>query len=249
MSETVTSPNGTTSNGYTNETFPSELAKKKLVKKQVLYAAIKKKVWLAGHLTTIVFGAISVLFQVLWLPNRYYINSISYRLTLIGSMVALAATFSHKFGLRSIPPTTTLMSHQNFQYLILAIVWCFTFKSVFKLLPFLLIAILQISDEFKVDLVLKEQDFLASLIAYDELVLMIYLLLRTLLFRNTSGFQLTLFILFYWLRILYNKETGNLFRAIIERLDGKVQGIKNPKVLKAWNKSKAYLESKEKSQH
>ncbi|CAH2352274.1 uncharacterized membrane protein [[Candida] railenensis] len=249
MSETITSPNGTTSNGYTNETFPTEFAKKKLIKKQVSHAAIKKKAWLAGHLTTIVFGSIAIIFQALWLPNKYYISSISYRLTLIGAMVALAATFSHKFGLRSLPSTPTLMSHQNFQYLILSIVWCFTFKSVFKLLPFLLIAILHVSEEFKVDIVLKEQDFLASLIAYDELVLIVYLLLRTLLFRNTSGFQLTLFISFYWLRILYNKETGNLFRALIERLDGKVQGVKNPKVLKAWNKSKAYLKSKEATQH
>ena len=80
-----------------------------------------------------------------------------------------------------------------------------------------------------------------SLRAYDELLLVVYLLLRTLFFRNTSGYQLTIFLVFYWLRILYNKETTNLFQTIIERLDGKVCNVKNPKVQHYWYKIKTFV--------
>lgn len=218
--------------------------KQKLVRKQKSANPIKYKIWLAGHLSCIVFGTISFVFQVLWLPNKFYINSISYRLSLLGSIAALLATVSHKFGLSYLPPTTTLIAQQNFQFMILANVWLFTFKSVFKILPFYLIAILQISDHKKIEPVRKQQQFLASLIAYNELVFIVYLLLRTLFFRGTSGFQLLIFLVFYWLRILYNPETGHLFEVLIQRLDGKVQNTKNDKVLYYWNKTKLIVERK-----
>lgn len=229
----------------TNRTFPSDYAKRRLVKKQPLHENIKKMVWLTGHISVVVFGLISILFQVLWLPNKWYLNSICYRLALIGAMAALAATASHKFGLRNLPSISALLAHQNFQYLVLAAAWCVTFKSVFKLLPYLLLSILQLSLLKHVSVVLKQLEFLASVIAYNELLLIAYLLLRTLFFRNTSGYQLVLVVTFYWLRILFNKETGNLFRSIMQKLDARVTSLENEKVTKVWKKSKAYLESKE----
>lgn len=229
----------------TNKTFPADYAKRRLVKKQPLHENIKKMVWLAGHISVVVFGLITILFQVLWLPNRWYINSICYRLALVGAMAALAATASHKFGLRNLPSISALLAHQNFQYLVLAAAWCVTFKSVFKLLPYFLLSILQLSLLKDVSVVLRQLEFLASVIAYDELFLIGYLLLRTLFFRNTSGYQLVLVVTFYWLRILFNKETGNLFRSIMQKLDTRVTSFKNEKVTKVWKKSKAYLESKE----
>ncbi|ABN67884.1 predicted protein [Scheffersomyces stipitis CBS 6054] len=220
------------------------IKRKKLVKKVAQPNKLKFLIWQAGHASTLVFGTISLLFQVLWLPNKYYINSISYRLALAGSIAALTATFSHKFGLHYLPSTSTLISYQNFQYLILAVVWLFTFKSIFKIIPFFLISLLHLAKQKNIEPVLKESGLLASIIAYDELVLIVYLLLRTLLFRRSAGFQLTLFLLFYWLRILYNKETQNLFSAVIERLDGKLSQVKNPKVQHYWQKTKAFLEQK-----
>ena len=56
----------------------------------------------SGAYFNVSFGSISFIFQILWLPNYYYINSISYRLGLIGSIAALTATFSHKFGLHNL---------------------------------------------------------------------------------------------------------------------------------------------------
>ncbi|KAI5954454.1 hypothetical protein KGF54_002229 [Candida jiufengensis] len=219
--------------------------KKKLVRKAPDSSALKYKLWLTGHLMALGFGSISFLFQILWLPNIWYINSISYRLSLIGSMLAFTATFSHKFGLHFLPPIASLLSHQNFQYLILAFVWCFTFKSIFKIIPLWLISLLHMGKLKNISFILKESSFLASFIAYDELVLIVYLLLRTLFFRNASGYQLSLFLVFYWLRILYNKETGNLFGAIVERLDGRMTELKNPKVKHYWYKIKEFIKEKQ----
>ncbi|KAK6201486.1 uncharacterized protein RJT21DRAFT_120546 [Scheffersomyces amazonensis] len=233
----------------TNETVPKSEKKKRLVRKTNSTNPIKLKIWLAGHAVTVGFGVISLLFQILFLPNFYYINTISYRLSLLGAVAALTATFSHVFGLEYLPAFSTLVSHQNFQYLILASVWIFTFKSIFKIIPYVLISLLQISKHLNIEPVLKEKALLATVIAYDELVLIAYLLLRTLFFRGSSGYQLTIFLVFYWLRILYNKETRVLFETIVERLDGKVSKIENPKVQHVWTRTKQFLDAKEHDNH
>ncbi|EGV64670.1 hypothetical protein PSN45_005009 [Yamadazyma tenuis] len=230
-----------------SEIAPSAPKKKKLVRKQKEASPLKYKLWLGGHAVAIAFGSISFIFQLLWLPNKWYINSIAYRLSLLGSIVALLATLSHKYGLHYLPPSSTLMASQNFQFIVLGLVWLFTFKSVLKILPFFLIAILQLGSHKNISAVTEHSPFVASVIAYNELVLIVYLLLRTLLFRGTSGFQLVLFLLFYWLRILYNPETSNLFKAIIGRADGKISGVKNEKVAHYWEKTKLILEQKTES--
>lgn len=238
-------PNNEESAPVTNETVKPKDRKQRLVRKQSGPNPIKYKLWLVGHLSTLVFGSISFVFQILWLPNYYYINSIAYRFALFGAITALTATLSHKFGLKFLPPFSALIAQQNIQYLILAQIYIFTFKSVFKIIPYYLIALLQISAHKKINVVLKQSSLLASIIAYDELFLILYLALRTICFRNTSGYQFAAFAIFYWLRILYNKETGNLFKAIVERLDGKVSGIKNEKVTHVWDKFKNHLNQKQ----
>ena len=230
----------------TNTTVAPEHKKKKLVKKQAGANPLKYKAWAAGHMCTIAFGVITFFFQVFLLPNKWYINSICYRLALIGSMVALTATFSHKFGIKNLPPFATLIAQQNFQYLVLAIIWCFTFKSIFKIIPYFLISTLQLAAHKNIEAVSKHLSELAFFIAYDELFLIVYLFLRTLFFRNTSGYQLSAFLFFYWLRILYNRETGNLFRSIVMRVDGKVtSSTENEKVLHYWSKIKKFLDAKQ----
>lgn len=231
----------------TNRTVSPEHHKRKLIRKLSGPSPLKHTLWLAGHGASLGFGLVTVLFLVLRLQNRFYISTIAYRLLLLGLVVALTATMSHKFGLRFLPPMTALVAHQNFQYLILAVIWLFSFKSVFKLIPYFLISLLQLAAHKKVDVILKLAPLLASVIAFDELFLIVYLALRTVLFRSTAGYQLTAFLVFYWLRILYNKETTNLFGALVERLDGKVGGVKNEQVQHIWNRTKMFIREKQES--
>lgn len=234
---------------HTNETVPPEYRKKKLVKKGANSSALKHKLWLAGHVLCLSCGVLSCLWLLLRLPNRFYIGSIIYRLGLIGGAMSFSSTFAHKFGLELTPPITSLIAHENFQYMILSIVWMVTFKSVFKLIPFVLISTLHLALFKDIKPVLEHSTILSSIIAYDELILIVYLLLRTLFFRNASGFQLVIFLQFYWLRILYNKETMNMFAFLIENLDGTVSKSKNEKVLHAWEKVKKFLDEKQSSGH
>lgn len=219
--------------------------RKKLVRKKKGPNPLKYKAWFFGHVSCIVFGSISFMFQIFWLPNKFYINSICYRISLFGAMISLMATVSHKFGFDYLPPSSSLLAQQNFQFLLLAVAWLMTFKSIFKLLPYYLISVLQLGSHKNIDAIQKQEDVLASLIAYDELFLIGYLLLRTIFFRGSSGFQLVLYGIFYWLRILFNKETSNLFMVIISRLDGKVKSkVKHEKFLYYWNKTRMILEEK-----
>ncbi|EGW34054.1 uncharacterized protein SPAPADRAFT_59476 [Spathaspora passalidarum NRRL Y-27907] len=221
------------------------MKKRKLVRCNKTTNPLKFKIWQVGHFLTLGFGSISLLFQFFWLPNKYYINSICYRLTFIGAIMAMLATFSKKFGLRYLPSPASMLSQQNFQYLILAAVWIVSFKSVFKIIPFYLLSILHIGNWKEVSIIQKESEFISSLIAYDELLLIVYLLLRTIFFRGGSGFQLVLFLIFYWLRILYNKETRRLFGAIIERLDYEMSKVKNEKVSHYWKKIKLSIQDRQ----
>lgn len=231
-------------NGPTNDTVQPDLRKRKLVRKQNKPPKVKYYLWLGGHLLSIVFGIVTFVWQTLWLKNVYYINSISYRLALLGASMALVATMSHKFGLRFLPHFPSLLAQLNFQYLVLAVIWCFTFKSIFKILPLFLISVLQLAEHKKIAVVQKQSDFLASIIGFSELFLVVYLLLRTIFFRQTSGFQLAVVLIFLWLRILFDDDTANMFAYLVEKLDGKVSTVKNEKVLKIWKKVKAFLEEK-----
>lgn len=229
----------------TNETVPAEQRLKKLRKKAKGPNPSKRKIWATGHFLTFIFGSISILFQFIHC-NAFYINSISYRLTLIGAIASLSTTTSRRFGLSFLPPIGSLLAYQNFQYIILALIWLVTFKSIFKIIPFYIVAFLHIGSHYDIKSILAYDKTLADVIAFDELILIVYLLLRTLFFKNSSGFQLLAFFIFYWLRILYNKETTTLFLTIIDKLDYYVKDIKNEKFQKYWGRGKYMMRERQK---
>lgn len=231
--------------GATNRMVEPDYRKRKLVKKIGGQSKTKYYVWLGGHATSLVFGTVTLIFQIFWLPNVYYINSISYRLCLLGATTAFLATMSHKFGLHYLPPFTTLLVQHNFQYLILAIIWCFTFKSILKILPLYLISLLQLSEHKKVSFIQKHSDSIGSFIGFTELLLMAYLLLRTIAFRSTSGYQFAIMSIFLWLRILFDPDTARMFAYVVDKADSKISTVKNEKVTKAWGKAKKFLHEKQ----
>lgn len=231
-------------NHTTNRKEDPEHRKRKLVLKHSTASKLKYNIWLSGHIACVAFGLLSYIHSILWLPNKWYIGSIIYRLCLYGGCAALTATLSHKFGLHYLPPFTTLMAQNNFQYLVLCSIWSLTFRSVFKLTPMFLISLLQLSDHFKVDAVLKHLDQIGGFIGFSELILLVYLLLRTIFFRGTSGYQLAVMLSFIWLRILFDKPTAQMFAYVIDKADAKVSQVKNPKVQKFWPKIKAFIDEK-----
>lgn len=216
----------------------------RLVKKDVNRAALKHKVWLSGHSACAVFGILYFLCRVLRIRNRFYMVSIIYEISLFGAIAALTMTLSHEFGMNSLPSLSVLATQQNLQYLFLGIVWVFSFESILKLIPYVLISILQLARYKNITAINKVLGDVAMVVAHSELVVILYLFLRTIVFRGASGFQLVAFLVFYWLRILFNKETKNLLNSLINLLDDKVQSVNNPKVQKAWTKIKMLLKEK-----
>lgn len=227
-----------------NETVQPNLRKRKLVRKQGGPSKLNYTLWVTGHSLSIVFGLVFIVWQVLFFRDYYHLKGISYRLGLGGAALAYFATMSHKFGLRYLPQFPALLAQLNFQYLVLVTVGCFTFKTIFKILPIFLISVLQIARHKKISFVLKHANFLATVIAFNEIILLAYLLLRTLFFRQTSGFQLVLVLYFMWMRVMFDEATTELFGYVIDKLDTKVSTVKNEKVLKVWNKIKRNIDEK-----
>lgn len=212
----------------TNATCGGEHRRKRLIPKSKVTNPLKYKSWVIGHSLCIGFGIISLTYQLLRLPNKWWIGSIVYRLSLLGAVIALTATFSHKFGLHFLPPLSLLLSQQNFQFLVLGIIWMCTFQSVFKLSPFVAISCLQLADKYDVKVINDASPFIAAGILGSEVCLTVSLLLRTLYLNGTSGYQLLIYFFFYWLRVLFDPATRTHVKSQVDSLGKFVKG-KNEK--------------------
>lgn len=228
----------------TNRTVEAEFRKKKLVRKNQGPSKIKYTIWLSGHIASIVFGVLSIVWQVLLLNNYYYINSILYRLSIVGAIVALVTTMTRRFGISHAPRFSMLLAQKNFQYFLLSFVWLFTFRSIFKILPTILISILQLAENKKIPVILKAGSSIGTVIAFNEIFLVLYLLVRTVFMLKTAGFQFLLMMMLLWLRVLFDVQTARIFAYVVDMLDGKVSTVKNKKLRKAWNKLRAFIKEK-----
>lgn len=183
-------------------------------------------VWIAGHAISLVFGLLFFgIYYFHYRHRRSLVSKLFYRLSLFGSISAYSATVVSKFGITS-PNFYALITTENFQYLLLAVVWLFTRAVVFKLAPYVVISFLHLSKHY--NLVGKYPKSvvkgLASAISYNELALVLVLSWDTLLFRGTSGFALVIFLMFYWLRIVYSESTNLFFSDVTEVIDQRIIG-------------------------
>lgn len=228
----------------TNRTVEAEYRKKKLVRKNQGPPKIKYALWLSGHLASIVFGVLSIVWQVLRLNNYYYINSIMYRLSIVGAIVALVTTMTRRFGLSHAPRFSMMLAQKNFQYFLFSFVWLFTFRSIFKILPTILISTLQLAENRNIPAILKLGSQIGTVIAVNEIFLVLYLLVRTIFMLKTAGYQFLMMMMLLWLRVLFDVQTARIFAYVVDLLDGKVSNVKNKKLRKAWNKLRAFIKEK-----
>ncbi|RKP29445.1 hypothetical protein METBISCDRAFT_18640 [Metschnikowia bicuspidata] len=231
----------------TNVTFQPEFRKRKLVPKSAGPSGLKYGLWLGGHVGSVVFGTIYHARNLLFLPNRYHINTICYRLSLLCSILALLVTVSRRYGLSHLPRYSMMLALKNIQCILLSLVWLFTFESVFKILPTVLISLLQLAENKEVTVVLKAGDLLGTIITFDEIFLLVYLFLRTLLMFSTSGYQFLAMMMLLWLRVLIDVKTARMLAYTMDLMDGKVSKIQNKKAKKAWSKLKTFIEEKTES--
>ncbi|CAN3372330.1 hypothetical protein DIURU_004545 [Diutina rugosa] len=233
---------------WSNDTVPPKDRKVKLIRRVQTNTELAHKVWLGGWALCVVAGTISTLWWLLRFKNKWYINSLIYRLAWVGAIAALTVTMIRKFGLATMPSLTMMATQVNFNYLVLANVWLLTFRSVFKIVPYILLGVLHLAEEFNVVPILKQSSQIAQVIAFDELFLIVYLFLRTILVQQTSGFQLAIYLVFYWMRVLFNNDTKVLFSTLIKKVDWKTRNIKNKHFQKYWKSFKKFVYAKQTSE-
>lgn len=204
-----------------------------------------KIIWIAGHAATIAFGIIYAIYYVQFKHHSKWIPILSYHLSLIGVWVAYYIAINTQYNLKSLPHYTALLATDNVQFLILSIIWMFNRTSLFKILPYMIIASLQLSQEFNISFLLKFGDTLSLYILYNELFLFLLLFIDTILMRGTSGFGLALYSMFYWLRILQSENARFFLYTNAVKFDGLIGKIKNEKVVRAWATIKKFLTTKQ----
>ncbi|KAF6015950.1 hypothetical protein HII12_000513 [Brettanomyces bruxellensis] len=225
-------------------TNSSEFVHKRLVKKKVEGTPLTQTLWIAGHATTIAMGLIYTVYYLLFRSHVSKISFIAYRLALIGVFLSYSCTILSQFAQKALPSYITLLGTVNFQYLLLAVVWFFNRSSLFKLVPYLIVSVMQLATQFKIDAVLKLSPQLKIAAAYDELLVFVVLTVDTLLMRGTSGYALFLYAAFFWLRIIESENTRYLLYTVAIKLDSTMAKQKNPKVVSSWKSLKRFLTMK-----
>lgn len=204
-----------------------------------------KQIWLLGHIVTITFGIIYAMYYLQYKAHNSYVAVISYKLSLFGVWASYVLSIQSQYNLKSLPNYATLIGTENFQFFLLSIIWVFNRTSLFKILPYLIISVLHLSQNYKLDAILKFENTLCAIIMYNELFVFILLLVDTLLVRGTSGYGLVVYAMFLWLRVLQSENTRHFLYAQIIRFDNIMSKIKNPKVASMWRKIKKFLSYKQ----
>lgn len=188
--------------------------RKILVKKKAAPKDYKPLLWLVGHCLTLLFGMLHLgSHVVLFGHQKGLIVRFFYIFAIFGVLDSYSISVLVNFGASAGTNFFALITTENFQYLLLAVIWLFSRPSVFKILPYVLISFLQLCKHYKKldDIPKSVLKSLALIMAYNELVLIFGLFLDTILLRGTSGYSLVAFLGFYWLRIIYSESTKFFF--------------------------------------
>lgn len=217
---------------------------KKLVKKKKEQKPIIKTIWIAGHAITLAMGLVYAGYYMIFRSHESKISFTAYRIALVGVMASYACTILSQFDKKSLPSYLALMGTINFQYLMLSVVWFFNRSSLFKLIPYMIVSVLQLATAFKIKPVLKYSQQLGMFAAYDEIFLFVVLFIDTILMRGTSGYALIIYAGFYWLRVIESENTRHLLYGIAIKFDSVMSKQTNPKVIKSWKALKKFLTTK-----
>lgn len=215
---------------------------RKIAKPAKSYA---KTIWLAGHLMTLGFGLFYTMFYIQRKSQHRLIPWVCYKLTLIGVWASYLVSIQSQYNIKSLPHYTALIATENFQYLLLSVVWFFNRNSLFKILPYMVVSLLQVASSQNLTAILNLELQLSKVVLYDELFLFLLLFVDTLLFRGTSGYGLVTYCMFMWLRILQSENTRFFLYAHLIKFDSQISKIKNEKVQEGWSKVKKFLSYKQ----
>ena len=218
---------------------------KKLRKIEKPPKSYSKRIWLVGHIMTLSFGVFYSIYYLQRKSQHRFVPWACYKLTLIGVWTAYLTSIQSQYNIKSLPHYTTLIATENFQYLLLSVMWFFNRNSLFKILPFMIVSLLQVATTCQLTAILKLETQLSKVVLYDELFLFVLLLVDTLLLRGSSGYGLVTYCMFMWLRILQSENTRFFLYDNLIKFDAHISKIKNPKVQEGWLGVKKFLSYKQ----
>ncbi|AMD22927.1 HHR158Wp [Eremothecium sinecaudum] len=239
---------------------------RKKAKTQKTNVKKQKAIWTIGHNLTLWCGLIYMLSDVygwitllrsrswkalLWTFTRTpiaptnwifgsirYIPKVCYRLSLIGVLCSHSVTSWQNWSHLN-PTVYDLLSTDNFQNLLIAIVWLFTGSSVFKLVPFIATSYLHLTKKATATEreVTKQNRRLLHCIAYSEIFVLLSLVLDTLLFKGIAGFTLIFYVTIFWLKLNFSPYVQNTALYALNKFDGVIPASRK----KQWQSTKDFL--------
>ncbi len=205
-----------------------------------------RKAWGYGHLIILATSTVYLLSTLVFLTNLFIIKLI-YRISIISIVLTYSLSIYKKYKNIASPSFYYLVSTENFQYLLLSLIWLFTRQSSLKIFPYFVYSLLHVnySKAKSLSIISKYENNLLQLISYVEILLIFKLLFNTLLLRGTAGYVLVIYLSFYRLRIDLSPQTRQTNHLIGQKIDILVNNSKTPvQVKKLYSNFLDYKEEK-----
>lgn len=243
--------------------------------------AKQRLLWSVGHLMMLVFGcafSITYFYHAInfyryrdpkWLFLRYKQHftivdgtrwyhrilahgpQLLYRLALLGGVLAYGTTMQQMSKGWS-PTWYDMLSSNNFQTLLVTVLWLVNFgKSFYRIFPLMIISAIHLKNrnvEINSELTdLQKNEItntnakILSWVAFSEVFVMVSLLLDTFLMQSsTGGVSLAIYMMIFWLRINFSPYMQSTVLFLLEKLDKVVPKSKQ----KQWKQIKTFLMNK-----
>lgn len=151
---------------------------------------------------------------------------IIYRLSIIGTFLSCGVTSFQSWGGLN-PQWYEMMSTENFQYLLIAVLWFISGQSIYKICPFMILSYIHLTNyqmEFKgngaPDKIASKNAIFLRVLALSEIVIAVVLLLDSLLMKDgTAGITLVVYLAIYWLRINFSPYVQVAALKVLLRFD------------------------------
>lgn len=177
-----------------------------------------------------------------WSPEVLYQGS------LFGVLLSYSITEFQKWS-TSKPSFYDLISSENFQGILMALLWVISRRSSFKLLPFIIVSYLHISNKNAAntenlnDISVKNAKLL-HVMAYSEVITLVTLLVNTLIFKEPlAGYLLVSLVAIFWLRVNFSAYAQATVLKLVLKVDKKIPEGKRKK----WDELKSVIYDKMKS--
>ncbi|KAG5361090.1 hypothetical protein CJU90_2465 [Yarrowia sp. C11] len=184
-----------------------------------------------------------------------------YRLFFVACISAYYTSIYRKYGGQR-PSRWVLLQTDTFQYLLMAVLFLISRRSIFKLFPFFMYSVMHVAETLRRRVlkrdsplahqlnenILKFEAPIQRIVADSEILILLKILLNTIMFRQGAAICLLLYVVIFRLRVSYSPPIQESLKRQEERIDDVVSQSWVPAAVKQhWGRFRDLVDNYEHS--